>query len=202
MLKKYNEFLSDKKSELKTLNKEHKRILKVITDLQQNISDQKEAQEIFGAVGILAQKQVKEIVEELVTEAIQAVFGPNYKFIIQNKINRNKPETFFYIEKNGIQHSIMDEHGGSLAVLSAFALRVVLCAITNKDIRSTIILDEPLKDADKSKLEFLSSMINHLSKLLKIQFIIVTHEIQLINAADKAFHVSQEKDISFVKVVE
>ena len=69
------------------------------------------------------------------------------------------------------------------------------------NVPKTIILDEPLKDADKRKLIFLGDMIKELTNSLGVQFIMVTHEEQLIAAADRAFRVSQENDISSVEVI-
>jgi ABC-type sugar transport system ATPase subunit len=64
-----------------------------------------------------------------------------------------------------------------------------------------VILDEPLKDADKGKLEDLGAMIKKLHELLGIQFIIVTHEDQLMAVADRSFIVTQTNDISSVQTI-
>lgn len=195
------DFLSEKKTAIKLKQQEIEELESKISAGKELHSQLQEVLEVINTTGVVAQKQVKDIMEELVTDVIQSVFGPEYKFVVDNTVRSNRPETFFYVEKNGLRHTIEDEHGGSLAVLIAFALRVIICVITEEDIRKTIILDEPLKDADKRKLVFLGEMIKQLTDSLGVQFIMVTHEEQLIAAADRAFRVSQENAISSVEVI-
>jgi DNA repair exonuclease SbcCD ATPase subunit len=200
-LTNYQTFLAEKQGIQKLKKQELVTIQSTLKDLDRQHQNWTKVRDVLSATGILAQKQVRNIIEELVTLAIQCVFGLEYKFIVEDTVARNHPETNFYIEKNGVRHSLRDEHGGSLAVLSAFALRVIIASITCKNIRKTVILDEPLKDADKGKLEDLGAMIKKLHELLGIQFIIVTHEDQLMAVADRSFIVTQTNDISFVQTV-
>jgi len=197
----YQIFLAENRGIQKLKKQELLTVQTLLTELNHQHQNWTDVREALSATGILAQKQVRSIIEELVTLAIQCVFGSEYKFIVEDTVARNHPETNFYIEKNGVRHSLRDEHGGSLAVLSAFALRVIMTSITCRNVRKTVILDEPLKDADKGKLEDLGAMIKKLHELLGIQFIIVTHEDQLMAVADRSFIVTQTNGISSVKTI-
>jgi len=197
----YQTFLAEKQGIQKLKEQELVEVRSTTANLTLQQQNWIEVREALSVTGILSQKQVRSIIEELVTLAIQCVFGLEYKFIVEDTVAKNHPETNFYIEKNGIRHSLREEHGGSLAVLSAFALRVVITSITCRNVRKTVILDEPLKDADKGKLEDLGAMIKKLHELLSIQFIIVTHEDQLVAVADRSFIVTQTHDISAVQTI-
>lgn len=189
----YEKYLAKHKAQQVILKANADQIAEDLGLVRTRKDDQEEAREIMSVVGILSQTKTKQVIEELVTDVLQGVFGPDYKFIIEDVVARNKPEMNFYVEKGGKKRDLKHEKGGSVCVLVAFALRVILCAIAARKIRPTIILDEPLKDSSKDKLDFLATMVKQVSSLLKIQFIIITHEEELIAAADAAFRVSQTK---------
>lgn len=160
-----------------------------------------EAREVMSRVGVLAQMEIKQIIEELVSQALQSVFGDRYSFEVDNQIQRNKPETNFYVIVDGRRRLLKVGLGGGVVDLVAFSLRVVLWAIQNPRSTSTLVLDEPLRFLDKQKLVQAGVMIKKLSEMLNLQFIIVTHEAQLIDVADRAYLVEQVKGISKVEKI-
>ena len=201
-LKPYQDLLVSKKNTIKVLQDQISEYKGINAQLSEDQEEYTQAKEIMAAVSILSQQQIRDVVNELVTMAMQTVFGLSYKFIMEDEYKSGRPETYFSVEKAGHIHDIKDEHGGSLAVLAAFVLRVVLIATSTKHVRPTIILDEPLKDADKGKLERLCEILQTLHDMLGMQFIIVTHEPELINAAHRGFLVVQEiEDVSTVEVI-
>jgi DNA repair exonuclease SbcCD ATPase subunit len=60
-------------------------------------------------------------------------------------------------------------------------------------------MDEPLRFLSEDLQEKASLMIKELSKKLKLQFIIITHEPTLATYADKEFRVTIKNGISNVK---
>ena len=189
----YEKYLAKHKAQKVILRANADQLIEDLVSNRKRKADQEDAREIMSVVGILSQTKTKEVIEQLVTDVLQGVFGPDYAFIIEDVVARNKPEMNFYVAKGGKKRDLHHEKGGSVAVLVAFALRVILCAIADRKIRPTIVLDEPLKDSSKDKLDFLATMVKQVSDLLKMQFIIITHEEELIAAADAAFRVSQTK---------
>lgn len=190
-LSKYEKYLSTNRTKQILLQANLSQIQEDLLAAKQKKEDCEEAREIMSMVGILSQTKTKQVIEELVTDVVQGVFGPDYKFIIEDVVARNKPEMNFYVEKAGKKRDLKHEKGGSVCVLVAFALRVILCAIAARKIRPTIVLDEPLKDSSKDKLAYLGAMVKQVSELLTMQFIIITHEEELIACADAAFRVTQ-----------
>ena len=198
---KYSDFLAQKKGLKKRLEGQKKGIETELDDKRQFVCNLKEAREIISTVGVLAQNEVKTVIEELVTQALQSVFGNKYSFVIENKILRNKPETSFYVEIDGKRFSLKEELGGGVVDVTSFAVRIVLWAITSPRSANTIILDEPGKFISKDKLQSFGEMIKSLSKMLGIQFVIITHENELAEISDKAYNVTQENGISVVEEV-
>ncbi|MHA1592372.1 MAG: hypothetical protein ACTSUP_07875 [Candidatus Heimdallarchaeaceae archaeon] len=155
-----------------------------------------EARDIMSAVGIISQEEIKNVIETLVTQALQGVFGDSYSFELDDKIAHNKPETDFYVVINGKKRSLRDELGGGVVDVISFVLRIVLWAIASPRTEAVLGYDEPLKFVSQDKLPFCAEMIKKLSEMLGLQFVIVTHESQLAEAADSLFHVEQSGGIS------
>lgn len=201
ILEKYSNFLAQKKGLRERLEHQKKDTDTTLKDKKQTATHLKEAREIMNVVGILAQNEVKTVIEELVTQALQSVFDKSYSFVIENKILRNKPETNFYVEIDGKQFSLKEELGGGIVDIVSFSLRIVLWALKSPRSANTIILDEPGKFISKDLIPGFGEMIKRLSEMLGLQFIIVSHEQDLIDAADTAYVVHQKNGISIVEKV-
>lgn len=173
-------------------------------NLKQAIEDlgtAKCGRDTVARLGMATQEDINSVIEELVTQALQAVFGPLFFFKVKNEIKRNQAETYFSVMENGHLLDMEDESGGGLMDLVALCLRVVLWAINTPRTAPVIILDEPLKFLDGVRLEQAGQMICKLSEMLGIQFIIVSHEDQLIDSADVMYRVEKIGDLSEVTCV-
>jgi len=196
---KYGEFLAVTKKEISRLSKERISLYEQIEESKQFHANLSECRDIMNIVGSLAQRKVRESIEQLVTEALQAVFGLDYSFVVETKIVRNKPEVYMLVKHLDQTYSMKDELGGGVADLISFVLRVVLWAINTPRSADVIILDEPGKFISKDLQEMFGEMIRELSNLLGLQIIIVSHEDELINTADASYKISLEKGISKVE---
>ena len=81
---------------------------------------------------------------------------------------------------------------GTLDV-TCFALRLA-CYALQVGIDNVIILDEPMKFVSKDLLISVSEFMKELSTKLGIQIIMVTHENQFIDVADKVFSVRKNSN--------
>jgi predicted ATPase len=204
--KNYIKFLADTRAEIRLLTESRKNALAEIERLEQYSADIKEAQEVMGAVGILAQDSTKAVFEGLVTQALQAVFGDEYTFELESRFNRGKPEIELFIVENGTKYSPKDEKGGGLVDVCSFALRIVSWAIREPRSENVLILDEPFRCLHKEVLTFLSQMMQKISEELGLQIICITHENQIAIVANfsednKAFYVRQANGKSSVEEV-
>ena len=164
----------------------------------ENRADLIDAREIMSAVGILAQEELKDVLESLVTEALRAVFNESYAFVVEDTVQRNKPETNFFVMADGNKLSLRDELGCGVLDVISFVLRVVLWASAADKTRNTMILDEPAKFVSRDRRQAFGDMMRKISSLLSIQFILVTHEPEFIEIADKAYSVENNDGISSV----
>lgn len=203
-LVEYEKFLNQKKVTKELLEDSTKNLQIEIVDHQNYLRNLEEALDIMNVVGILVQQEFEEVVEVLVTDALQFVFGDNHSFEIDSKIERNQPEVHMYIVIDGERFSPKDdEFSGGQANVVAFALRVIFWAIQYNKTRATLLFDEPFRCLHGSKnAESVREMVQYLSKMLNLQFIIITQDEELTEAADASFLVVKEKGISKVELME
>jgi len=198
-LREYRKFLVNLTTSKHQYEDKLSRLDKEISSLDEKHAELCEARDVMNIVGTLCQDRTKGVIEFLVSQALEAVFGPEYSFEVENKVIRNQPEMYFYVVISGKRYSLKEELGGGVIDLVSFILRVVLWSITTPRTRPTIILDEPGKFISRDKQEVFGEMIKVLSEMLGIQFIIITHEDVLEKVADVAYFVEQKRGVSNVR---
>lgn len=149
---------------------------------------------VVSEVAKLTQEKFKERVESLVTMAIQSVFERPYGFelIFEQKRNKMECRPVIYEIVNGrkVYYDDPEEDvGGSLIDIISFALRIVLWSLEKPSSRNVIILDEPMKNMGRL-IGLGGRVLREVSQKLAFQLIIMTHEQELGEIADKIFSVS------------
>ena len=96
-----------------------------------------------------------------------------------------------------------DDLGGSVLDVISFALRVVLWTLETPQSRPIFILDEPMKWlGNGDELEKACRLLYELSHELKIQILLVTHEPQFIEIADRAFIATLKNKVTTLKMID
>ena len=164
--------------------------LKLIPNLE-------EARVIIQTASQITQQKLSEKISSIVTKALAAVFPEDpYTFKIQFEKRRNVTECDLYFERNGKYRTPLASCGYGVADIASLALRVSYWKLDG-DSRPVLILDEPTRNLDKNAQKLASMMIKNLSKI-GLQFIIVTHNPELTDSADRCFEVQQENGRSFL----
>lgn len=144
------------------------------------------------------QERLKTVIEQLVNLCLNEVFPDrNFTFKADFQIKRNKMECEFLVEVDGHEYSPKDDMGGSILDIIAFALRTILWSFENPRSRNVIIMDEPFRFSGRLITKAVQ-MVKELSDKLGIQFIINTHSEELIDIADRSWHVTNIKGKSMV----
>ena len=145
------------------------------------------------------QERLKTVIEQLVNLCLNEVFPDrNFNFKADFQIKRNKMECEFLVEVDGHEYSPKDDMGGSILDIISFALRTILWSFENPRSRNVIIMDEPFRFSGRLITKAVQ-MVKELSDKLGIQFIINTHSEELIDIADRSWHVTNIKGKSMVK---
>ena len=176
-------------SDLQTAKSEEENITAEIIDIEQ-------AQVIIQIVAQKTQEELEYRLSEIVSLALAAVFDDPYKLKVDFVIRRGKTECDLLFEKNGEIFDPLTSSGGGAVDIASMALRVAIWSLTQPRTRNVLILDEPFRFLSKEYQIKASTMLQELSKKLKLQIIMVSHSEFLIKGADKVFNVTIEKEVS------
>jgi DNA repair exonuclease SbcCD ATPase subunit len=199
MLSKYQSILHKTLGKMDLLEKTAVTTRSKIADLRELLKAQEEAQAIIQQVSKDTQDQICFRIEDLVQNALDAIFPDKYKFKMEFEMKRGKTETRIFLESGGLQISPMDSNGGGVVDVISFALRIAAWAISKN--RPTILLDEPFKFLSANLRPLLGELIQGISATLGIQIIMVTHDEEMISAADRIFRVGQTDGRSYAEMI-
>jgi DNA repair exonuclease SbcCD ATPase subunit len=158
-----------------------------------------EAQIIIQKVAKDTQEELSENISKIVTLALNSIFDARYEFGISYDPKRGKTEARLFFKKGENEVSPMDDSGGGVVDVASFALRIGLWYLSRPRPSNTMILDEPFKFLSRDLQNRATEMLKLLSNKLGIQFIIVSHDLAIIEGADKTFEVIIKKGVSEVK---
>lgn len=165
-----------------------------------NLIALEKAQAFIQQVAKDTQEQIKFIISDIVQLALDTCFPNEYEFVVDFKISRGKTEASLNFMKEGIEIDPISASGGGVVDIASFALRIAAWSLGKSD--NVIILDEPFRFLSKDLRPRAGEILNRISKQLNLQFIIVTHDGEIISNADKVFEVTQNKITGISKVIE
>ena len=149
------------------------------------------ARTILQIVAKETQQKIEFHISSLVSKALAAVFPDPYEFVLRFEERRGKMEADLLFKKNGKEADPSFSAGGGALDVASFALRVATWAI--KPTRNIMILDEPGKYLSRDLQPKFSEMIKQLNTGLNLQFLIVSHIVEVTKAADRIFEVKGGK---------
>lgn len=163
------------------------------------INDNELIANILTAASGTARENAKGHFEKIITDALQFVTqNPDYRFVIQEKNSKLKASYEFFIEStvNGVKclQKPEDANGGGFVDIISVAAKYAYLEIFNdpKIMNGTMFCDEPGKmiSADMSVkfAEYLKFLGSHYGR----QIIMVTHNENIANVADKTFSVTKD----------
>lgn len=154
---------------------------------------------VFGMVQILLQKtsdyarqQVKTRIEDIVSEALNVVFGGNHRFIIDLTLRGNQPVADFYLNDDSVLTKLekpdYDRGGGKVDVI-ALALRLAVGEM--EGIQGPLFLDEVGKHVSKEYAPAVAYFLKEYSATFGRQIILITHNADLAEAGEVSLSVKR-----------
>jgi hypothetical protein len=154
---------------------------------------------------VLAQKVAKRVQDELcfritklVSLALAAVFPDPYEFVVRFEEKRGKTEALLMVVRNGEEIDPYDAAGGGVVDVISFALRICMWRLMEKPSRNVLVLDEPFRFVSRDLQPKVGRMLSEVSRKLGLQMIIVTHEEELVEHADKVYFCERRNRVSEV----
>lgn len=173
---------------------------KALEAIRERVLDVRQAQALIQTTAQETQNQLKFHIEALVQNALDAVFPTVYIFKCGFELRRGQTEMDIWLDKDGEAIDPMDGSGGGVVDVITFALRVVAWSLSRTS--PVLILDEPFKWVSAGLRPICGDIMRGVSDTLGLQIIMVTHDPELVERADRIFIVDQKNRRSSVVVVE
>jgi DNA repair exonuclease SbcCD ATPase subunit len=178
------------KGQRKQVKEQISRLIASVDSLTTSLHRHEEARELLQEIGLRTQEQLQYHISDITSLALSAVFDDPYELRVVFEKRRNKTECDLLFVRNDKEVEPLEASGYGAVDVAALSLRVASWTMMNPRSRNTIILDEPMRFLSEDRQPYASQMLKELSERLGIQFIIVTHEQELVQYADKVFEVS------------
>lgn len=160
---------------------------------------------LLVAVSDSQRQVIRARLEQLVTLALQGVFRNDMRFMLDTQISRGAvsctPKVGYlnerskktipadYLNEQDFDWYPLDEVGGGVVDVVAFAFRVSILSMYRPKRRQLLIMDEPFKHVSDNYLPNVAEVVRQLAHSCGIQFVIVSHEQELAGAADKVIEI-------------
>jgi DNA repair exonuclease SbcCD ATPase subunit len=172
---------------------------------RQNLTTWEQVQVLFTKVSEYAREQLKARIEETVTAALTAVFGEGYTFRINMRQLGNQPAAEWQVVSQygdtEVAASPEDARGGGITDVVSLALRLAMLEILKPRPEGPVIFDEPAKMVSAEYAGNLAYFLKQYAEKTERQVVMVTHNPQLAEAADKSYLVTQKDGVSEVREI-
>ena len=175
-----------------------------LSDVSHKLEIDTKSRVVLEALSKFTEGSVKQYIEPLVTEAIQAVFGYDIHFGLEFGFERNQVTVAFNLTDsrgNTGSGEIEEITGGGVLDVVGLVLQFVFLELFN--LRGPVLLDEPGKNIDVNHQANFGGLIQSFAQKFKRQIVIVTHSPEICAIGTKRYHVTQDsKGISHAELVE
>ena len=130
----------------------------------------------------LTQEQLKYKISNIVTQALSLVFPDPYEFKVEFVERRNSTECDLLFSRGG---DPLESAGHGAADVASFTLRISYWLLSST--APFILLDEPFRHLSEDLQPAAAEMLRMLSKEFDLQFLIVSHEEEITNCADRRY---------------
>lgn len=162
---------------------------------------------VFDLVQILLQKtsdyarqQAKTRIEEIVSQALNVVFGGFHKFKIDLLTKANQPIAEYWLDDGitltKLEKPDYDRGGGKVDIIS-LALRLAIGEL--EDVDGPLFLDEVGKHVSKEYAPNVAYFLKEYSQQFNRQIILITHNADLAEIGEVSLEVSRKNGESEVR---
>lgn len=177
-----------------------------VAELATDVEDLDRVTVLLNSLGEERQIAAQASIEELVTRGLQMIFDDTLSFhIVQNVRGKTAVVDFVVrttIGTSVIETPVMDARGGGLAAVIGFLLRLVVM-LMGRDPREAnlLVLDETFAHVSAEYLEAVGQFLREVVDKTGVQIIMVTHQPEFAEFADRVYSFSTDGGKTVVKDV-
>jgi DNA repair ATPase RecN len=192
-IKKLTEYLTEKSIEYKLAKKKTIESRLQLRLLEKNLVNLEKIKVLILEIAKHSKNEIKEYIENIVTNALQIVYGNEYSFEIHIEQKYNQEEIYFYLAKKDgtLLEPKEDTVAGGMLDIMSLGLKLAVLSLTNSE--PVLFLDEPLRFLGKYSY-IGGNILKEFSKEFNIQIIMITHDDALVEVADKVFKIGNDND--------
>jgi DNA repair exonuclease SbcCD ATPase subunit len=196
------EELTTKRSENALLDRQIDAAETKLTETIAKLDIGKEALSFLEKVANSRRGAMKSKIESILSEAIQLLYGPSYRVEMGYTVKRNRSDMTIEIVRDTPQGEVrrdpMGGTGGGVADTIALPLRMMVL-LGSQQTDKVLVPDEPYKHLDPERVEIVADFLKLMSERLGVQLILCSHHRdQMMDKADKSYHVTEENGVSKV----
>lgn len=184
-LEEFSQALTKKQGELDYLQKHYDSLE---LRLKQTLKEQTrvvESRSIIQRAVFMTQERLKYKISSVVTQALATIFDDPYEFKVEFVERRNATECDLLFSRGGEDYDPLESAGHGAADVASFTLRISYWLLSAT--APLIILDEPFRHLSEDLQPAAAYIIKTLAKEFDLQFIIVSHEEEITNCADRHY---------------
>jgi ABC-type sulfate/molybdate transport systems ATPase subunit len=153
-----------------------------------------ELQKVKAVIDSLIQQYIGfqlEKISEYVTYGLKTVIhDQNLTFKCNITTKANKPFVdMITVDDKGNEANVLDAFGGSVAQVESLILRVL--AVMQLKLYPFLALDESLNAVSAEYVPNTSKLLNEITKQLGIKILLVTHDPEMLQCADKVYNAKE-----------
>lgn len=175
-----------------------------ITSLNNTINDLKLLEAYLSRFADERQAAVFNQIEATVSEGLRAVFREEMRLEITTKMVGARSEVVFTLisdtEDGELATSIMESRGGGVAAIVGFLIQAVIVLLT-PGLRPVIFLDESFRAVSSEYQTPLGEFISDLCSRTGLQVILITHNPEIVETADRVYSFEQLSGKTKIKKV-
>lgn len=147
----------------------------------------------LNSMGEDRQFQTQQKIEELVTRGLQAIFDESLSFhIVQSVSGKSVTVNFVMrttLDRDVIETPVLEARGGGVAATIGFLLRLVVMLLSKGTrTENILVLDETFAHVSAEYLPAVVDFLNEVKDKTGIQLLMVTHQQEFAEGADKVYH--------------
>ena len=200
-IQKYNDYYKAKKNEVDILVNQKKEKEDEVKDIDNLIVNVVTEKVLLENSSLKALNLSKDIMEEISTSSLQAVFGDDREAIIQLGTKSGQRTADLLILQDGDDTDPAKEEGGGVADIVSLTSMISVSNLASESL-SPLILDEPNKYLSKGFSEKMASYLKEIRDYTGRQMFLVTHDEYLKTVGDMTFKMTKVGKTSYMEVVE
>ncbi len=181
-----------------------KRLQEEIAALTQRVEDYRHVAALLTTIGETRQAEAQKVIETLVTQGLQTIFGDDLTFHLVPAVRGNRPEIDFVVrsqmDTTTVDTPVIDARGGGLTAVVGCLLRIVVLLLSGR--RDTpLILDETFAHVSAEYEPRLAEFLRELVDKTGIQIIMVTHSEAFSDLADTRYRFRLDNGVTKVETL-